>query len=226
MRSLPPRCVREHERPEFLIGGRVAGARNAYITTPAAPPRPAPPPPGPGARQAGGKKRGHAHRPRRGGAPGSGRGRIVLLRWWSVIKMASSWSSARTGRLVALDVSLGRGSQASATWKGEPKSDQPRCQVLGSLVQQGQMRPSTHQTSQPLRPSPATSFPPGRTKYNQLSQLVGNPTLAKGKCPCIHSRNCLLVACLPISRGHRPTLKTTQHIKLTGQWFPPSSPTK
>lgn len=39
MRSLPPPCVREHEPPGFLIGCRLAGARNAYITTPTPAPR-------------------------------------------------------------------------------------------------------------------------------------------------------------------------------------------
>ena len=99
VRSLPPPCVREPESPRLLIGCCLAGARNAYITTPN--PRPAPPRPGPGARQAGGKRRGHAHAARRGGAPDSGRGCIVLLLWWSLIKMASSWSSVGTRRLEA-----------------------------------------------------------------------------------------------------------------------------
>lgn len=105
VRFFPPPCVREHEPAGLLIGCHLAGARNAYITTPTPPPRPAPPPPGLGARQAGGKMRGHAHSACRGGAPGSGRGCIVLLLWWNIIKMASSWSSARTSSLQALDVS-------------------------------------------------------------------------------------------------------------------------
>lgn len=99
VRSLPPPCVREHEPPGLPIGCCLAGARNAYITTRI--PRPALPEPGPGARQAGGKRRGHAHPARRGDAPALGRGCIVLLLWWSLIKMASSWSSVGTRRLEA-----------------------------------------------------------------------------------------------------------------------------
>lgn len=96
VRSLPPPYVREHEPPGLPIGCRLAGARNAYITTPI--PRPALPRSGPGARQAGGKRR--APGPPRGRAY-SGRGCIVLLLWWSLIKMASSWSSVGTRRLEA-----------------------------------------------------------------------------------------------------------------------------
>lgn len=39
VRSFPPPCVREHEPPGNPIGCRLAGARNAYITTSIPPPR-------------------------------------------------------------------------------------------------------------------------------------------------------------------------------------------